>query len=180
MNKISLLIIFMLLLGACHNSKTTKTNKITTIKKEITAVTSFSSVKELLLNADKQKDKTIKITGIVTHTCKHSGRRCFLADKNGNEEIRIEAGGKINGFDRELVGSTITVTGILKSNKLTKEYISQWEEKLKEESSDDEGDVKSCETEMNNIQKMRKWMKDHGKDSYIIYFLQGTEYNIVK
>ena len=160
----------MLLLGACHNNKTTKPN----------TETSFSSVKDLLLNADKQKDKTIKITGIVTHTCKHSGRRCFLSNKNGKEEIRSEAGGKINGFDRELVGSTITVTGILKSNKLTKEYISQWEEKLKKESTKDEGNVESCEAEMNNIQKMRKWMKEHKKDSYTIYFLQGTDYDTVK
>jgi len=133
----------------------------------------------LLFNAEGQLDKTIKLTGVVTHTCKHSGKRCFLADADGDETIRVEAGGKINGFNRELIGSTITVTGVLKERRLTKEYIDQWEESLKEKAVEEDGTAENCTAENNNISKMRKWMKEHGKDYYSIFFMEGIDYDIV-
>lgn len=134
---------------------------------------------QLLEQAETLVDKSIKIKGHVTHTCKHSGKRAFLIGDNEKYTIRIEAGGKISGFDKSLTGHTLIVSGTLKERRLTKEYIDQWEEELKHKAEED-GSAESCATEMNNINDMRTWMKDNNKDHYSIYYMEGNEYEVVK
>jgi len=180
MKKLLFFFAFVFLLGACQYKDNKTTHHASEAKEEQPALTTFSTVNDLLLNADKQQDKTIKLTGVVTHTCKHSGKRCFLSDSGGDETIRVEAGGKITGFNQELTGSTITVTGILKERRLTKEYIDQWEESLKEKAIEEDGSAETCSAENSNINKMRNWMKEHGKNYYSIFFIEGIDYDITK
>ncbi len=180
MKKTLSFIVIMSLLWACQSkNKKQETSTNNDSKAESTIVT-FSTVKELLINADKQVDHQIKLIGIVTHTCKHSGKRCFIADEDGEETIRIEAGGKINGFNQELIGSTIAISGTLKERRLTKEYIDQWEESVKENAIEEDGTAETCAAENSNIKMMRDWMKEHGKDYYSIYYIAGIDYDIVK
>jgi len=136
-------------------------------------------VDNLLANAEQLVDKTIKVTGHVTHTCKHSGKRCFLVGDNEKFTVRVEAGGKITGFNRELVGNTIMVEGILKERRLSKEYIDQMEHETNEKAKED-GTAETCATEMNNINDMRAWMKSNNKDHYAIYFIEGLAYEVVE
>jgi len=137
------------------------------------------SVDNLLAKADQLVEKTIKVKGHVTHTCKHSGKRCFLVGDNEQFTIRIEAGGKITGFNRDLVGNTIEVEGILKERRLSKEYIDQMEHEVNEKKKED-GTAETCATEMNNINDMRAWMKANKKDHYAIYFVEGLNYDVVE
>lgn len=157
---------------AC-NGPAKKTNQTQT--KEIQSV----SVDNLLAKAEKLVDQPIKVKGHVTHTCKHSGKRCFLVGDNEQFTIRVEAGGKITGFNRELVGNTIEVEGILKERRLTKEYIDQMEHEVNEKVKED-GSAESCATEINNINDMRSWMKANNKDHYSIYYIEGSEYEVVE
>lgn len=160
-----------LLLTACN----VKTNKSADESVEADKVIVIDN---LLNEAEGLVDKTIKIKGHVTHTCKHSGKRAFLVGDDEKFTVRVEAGGKITGFDQSLMGNTLIVTGTLKERKLTKEYIDQWEEELKHKAED--GSAEACATEMNNINDMRAWMKEHGKDHYSIYFVEGSEYEVVE
>ena len=149
---------------------------------ETTAVSTntFSGIEELLHQAEQLKDKEVQLTAVVSHTCKHSGKRCFLVDADGEETVRVEAGGNINGFNRELMGKTIQVKGILKERRLTKEYIDQWEEAVQENAVKEDGTAETCSAENNNINKMRDWMKANGKNYYSIYFIAGKDYDIVQ
>ena len=100
----------------------------------------------------------------------------------GNDQktsIRVEARGNIGGFNRELIGSELVIKGILKENKLTKEYIDQAEEELKEKQGK-ESNGETCDAELSNIENMRKWMKENNKDYYSIYFVEGTDYEVVE
>jgi len=160
-----------LLLTACN----VKTNKSAENSTEAEKVIVYDN---LLNEAEGVVDKTVKIKGHVTHTCKHSGKRAFLVGDNEKFTVRVEAGGKIEGFDKSLEGNTLIVTGTLKERRLTKEYIDQWEEELKHKAED--GSAESCKTEMNNINDMRAWMKENGKDHYSIYFVEGSEYEVVE
>ncbi|WP_439185097.1 hypothetical protein [Carboxylicivirga taeanensis] len=137
------------------------------------------SVDNLLAEAEQLVDKTVKVQGHVTHTCKHSGKRCFLVGDNEQFTVRVEAAGKITGFNRELVGSTIEVEGILKERRLSKEYIDQMEHDVNEKVKED-GSAESCATEINNINDMRSWMKANNKDHYSIYFVEGLSYEVVE
>ncbi len=163
-----------LCLMACNGpAKKSQTSETETPKVESV------SVDNLLAQADQLVDKTIKVKGHVTHTCKHSGKRCFLVGDNEQFTIRIEAGGAITGFNRELVGNTIEVEGVLKERRLSKEYIDQMEHEVNEKVKED-GSAESCATEINNINDMRSWMKANNKDHYSTYFIEGLSYEVVE
>lgn len=151
-----------------NKTENTKTEGVKTIK-----------VDELMAEAPNLIDQEIKIVGDVTHTCKHSGKRCFLEGEKESYTVRIEAGGDIGGFNRELVGNTICVDGVLKERRLTKEYIDQWEEKVKAKEQKEDGSAESCQAEMGNIEKMRQWMADNNKEYYSIFYVEGKSYDII-
>ena len=132
----------------------------------------------LLKVADRELDKTVKVNGYVTHTCKHSGKRCFIVGESQTVSMRIEAKGDIGGFNRELVGSKIEVSGTLKERRLTKEYIAEMEKDVELKKKED-GSAESCAAELSNIADMRKWMKDNDKDYYSIYYMDGLNFTVL-
>ncbi|MFV0522181.1 MAG: hypothetical protein ACK5MI_07125 [Mangrovibacterium sp.] len=169
-NFAALLSIFVVLFTAgCGNSNSQKQNTAETRQPAATVI----KVDELLSKAESLVGKEIVLEGTVTHTCKHSGKRCFLQGEKEDFTIRVEAEGKINGFNRELTGTDIRVKGVLQERRISTEAIDKMEAKVKAE---EDGSAESCAAENNNIAKMRKWMTDHHKDYYAVYFLNGTEY----
>lgn len=134
----------------------------------------------LLAVADKLVDKTVTVRGFVTHTCKHSGKRCFIVGDDAKTSFRVEAKGNIGGFNRELIGSELFITGILRERRLTKEYINQYEEELNEQKTKEDGSAETCQAELNNINDMRAWMKANGKDYYSIYYMDGENYDVAE
>lgn len=134
---------------------------------------------DLLLVADDLLDQTVAVKGFVTHTCKHAGKRCFIVGESQKTSFRVEAKGDIGGFNRELVGSELAITGILKERRLTKEYIDQMEEQLNQKVEED-GSAESCQAELNNISEMRNWMAENGKEFYSIYYMDGLNYEVIE
>ena len=39
-------------------------------------------MEDILKDAEKNVDKEVVLKGFITHTCKHSGRRCFVMGKD--------------------------------------------------------------------------------------------------
>lgn len=163
---------------ACGNTE----KKTTAEAADTTAVaaTGAQYVEDLLASAEANVGKEITLRGFITHTCKHSGKRCFVVGKDQKTSIRVEAKGNIGGFNRELIGSEVLIQGTLRENRLTKEYIDQMEEAINEKKIKDDGSAESCEAETANIAAMRQWMKDHHKDFYSIYYVNGTSYEVVE
>lgn len=138
-------------------------------------------IEQLLRIADQNIDQDLTIIGMVNHVCSHSGRRCFLVDSTGEYTIRVEAMGSIESFGKELMGSRIEVTGILKETRLTASEITDWEIELIVKNPQEEENVgENCSAEMANINKMREWMKANNKDYYAIYFFEGMNYELVE
>ncbi len=133
------------------------------------------SVAKLLSSASGLVNQTVVVSGIVDHVCKHSGKRCFIADENDDVSIRVEAKGEIKGFNKELVGSTIVMTGVLRENKLSKAKIEEMESNARQKNEGQD----HCSTELNNVLNMKKWMKDNNKDSYSIYYIEGASYDVI-
>lgn len=139
------------------------------------------TVTQLLTIVDQQIDQELTIIGAVNHVCSHSGRRCFLIDSIGDNTIRVEVGGTIESFSKELVGNTIKVKGIVREDRLTLAEIEEMElEVLEKHPEDAEATGETCSAEMSNILKMREWMKEHGKDYYAIYYVDGLSYELVE
>jgi hypothetical protein len=139
------------------------------------AAASSYDVDSLLTAADSLVGKSVSLRGYVTHTCKHSGKRCFLTGESQTASIRVEAKEGIGGFNRELVGSQIAVRGTLRERRLSQDEVAQLEANANKKLEED-GSAESCQAELSNIAKMRKWMKEHGKDYYAIYYVDGHEY----
>jgi hypothetical protein len=145
------------------------------------AVAAAYELDSLLLVADNLVDKSVSVRGFVTHTCKHSGKRCFIVGKDGKTSFRVEATGEIGGFNRELVGSEIEVKGVVKERRLTAEFINQHEKEVNEQqAAEEDGSAESCAAELANIQQMRAWMKEHDKDYYSIYYMDGESYEVIE
>lgn len=162
--KILILVFATLLFTGCNSKQKTTENK-------------SLDVMQLLADADNNVDKQIIITGTVNHVCSHSGRRCFLIDSTGEYSIRVEAAGEIENFPKEVIGSTLLVTGILKEQRLSADEIKQMEADVIEKHPEDaENNGENCSAEMTNILQMRKWMEEHQKDYYATYYVEGLSY----
>lgn len=166
------------LMTSCGNKKSENTSRTDNTAESEMSVTVYK-LDDLLAVADQMIDKTVKVKGNVTHTCKHSGKRCFIVGENGNVSMRVEAKGNIGGFNRELVGSELEITGVLKERRLTKEYIDQMEKGANEKALEEDGDSETCQEELSNIANMREWMKTHNKDYYSIYYMDGQDYEAI-
>lgn len=133
----------------------------------------------LLKVADKNIDSVVKVKGFVTHTCAHSGKRCFIAGEEGGTTFRVEAKGSITSFDKELIGSEIEIEGIVKEHRLTQEEIDEQEKKTNDKKAKDEAAAESCQAELDNIKEMRDWMVANNKDYYAIYYMDGINYEVI-
>ncbi|MCX6240049.1 MAG: hypothetical protein NTY07_21315 [Bacteroidia bacterium] len=85
--------------GGCPEAKGTKT-----------LVVSVDSVQK---NPEKYFDKTIALQGRVIHTCKETGKKMFLAGKDDQNLIRVNAGDNISRFDESLQGEIVIAKGVL-------------------------------------------------------------------
>ena len=178
MKKYFLLLTVVFALVSCNNSA--KQEKAETITEESAkSEAPVYTFEEVLAQAETLIDKPVKVKGYVTHTCKHSGRRCFLAGEDQKVTMRVEAKGNIGGFNRELIGNQIEVVGVLRENRLAPEKIDAMEKAINEKAIKNDGSAEACDTETANIQKMREWMKENGKDYYSIYYIDGEDYNEV-
>ncbi len=147
--------------------------------KTVEASAATFDVDKLLAVAEQKVDSTVTVVGFVTHTCKHSGKKCFIVDESQKVSFQIMADGEIETFSPELVGSKLAVTGVLKEYRLSEETINESETAYKKLEKE-EGMAETCATELSNISEMRQWMKDRGKDYYVMYYMEGQKYNVVK
>lgn len=67
----------------------------------------------LIDNPEAYLAKEITLEGNVVHVCKHSGKKMFIVGENPDIRLYISAGEEVPKFPMELLGSTVTVTGLL-------------------------------------------------------------------
>jgi len=178
MKHVLTIIVLAIVLASCGNGKRPDQTK-QTAEQSKAATTQAFKLDSLLTVVDQKVDKTVKVRGYVTHTCKHSGKRCFIVGESKNSSIRVEAKGNIGGFNRELIGSQLEVTGIVREQRLSQEYLDKTEKELAEKKTT-EGSAESCEAESKNISQMRAKMKELGKNYYSIYYIDGLSYEVVQ
>ena len=160
---------FILIAASCTNKGQSPESKSSVV---YDADTLFSIAKMHI-------DLPIAISGYVTHTCQHSGKRCFLTGDKQKRSVRVEAKGDIVSFDRELTGSKLIVNGIMRERRLTQTEIKEMEINLNEQIEED-GMTETCAEELANITEMKDWMEDKGKDYYSIYYIDGLSYEKIE
>ncbi|MDR1456009.1 MAG: hypothetical protein LBJ01_10190 [Tannerella sp.] len=180
MKKILFFAAVLFCLAACNGKKAGQSAEL---KAEAAAVGSDAQAYELdslLRVADRFVDKTVTVRGYVTHTCKHSGKRCFIVGEDQKTSFRVEAKGEIGGFNRELTGSELAITGILKERRYSKDYIDQYEKEVNELKAKDDASAETCQAELNSITSMRAWMSANDRDYFSVYYMDGENYEVVE
>jgi len=137
------------------------------------------TIDQVMQAAEQNVGKQVHFKGLVNHVCAHSGKRCILKNTTGDLSIRVEATGNLEGFNKEIAGNDLIVTGTLREKRLDTAYINEWEKDIKSKHDAKEGG-EHCSSEMANIKEMRDWMKENNKDYYAIYFVDGTSYEVVE
>ena len=167
------------LLASCGNSGN---NKVSGNEQENSARSEVVVYKldDLLTEADNLIGKTVTVRGFVTHTCKHSGKRCFIVGDSQKTSFRVEAKGNIGGFNRELIGSELDITGVVRERRLSQEYLEQMGKELVDQKLKENISGETCDAELANVKEMKAWMKENGKDYYAIYYMDGEEFEIVE
>jgi hypothetical protein len=135
------------------------------------------TVTEVLAAAEDYANKEVIFKGLVNHVCSHSGKRCFMID--GQSSIRVEAMGNISSFTKEVSGNQIMVKGVLREKQLDEQYINDWEAKVQKRHNHAEHS-EGCQSDFAEIEMMRDWMKQNNKNYYSIWYVDGTDYELVK
>jgi hypothetical protein len=180
MRKYFLVLLVAVGMMACNNSNKESGKSAETETAVTKSTEAVFPIDELLADAEKYVDQPVKVKGYVTHTCKHAGKRCFLTDESQEVSVRVEAKGKIGGFNRELIGSEIEVEGVLHERRVSPQEIDKMEEDIAAKRISEDGSAESCDAETANVEKMRNWMKEKGRDYYAIYYIDGENFREIE
>ncbi len=99
---------------------------------ENTDAAAVMTVSQLLDSPEQYLGKQITLEGTVTHVCKHGGRRIHITELEPNVKIRIEAPEDMPSFARELEGSDVVVTAILRETRMDAADLDEWEAEVRE------------------------------------------------
>jgi cytochrome c-type biogenesis protein CcmE len=136
-------------------------------------------VDEILENSDNYTDQKVRVEGMVSHVCKHSGKRLHLTSKSTGKMIRVEAADGINQFERELEGSDIIVEGVFHMQVIDEDYLAKWEnEGLEGEGVHLEHSSAEAEAKEEQIMNMRKQLQESGKDRLVSLWIDGNNFQV--
>ncbi len=139
------------------------------------------TVSQLLDAPDDFVDKEVKLAGTITHICIHAGKRMHLTDIDSDVKIKVEAGEAIGSFDRDLEGSDVIVTGLLREERIDEAFLVAWEEELQAELKEEEHDDHEGHVEpqgLEAIKSIRAELKVSGKDYLSRWSLDGQSFEI--
>ena len=181
MRKLLVLLIGMTSFFACQNSGKQE------IKSDEVVVIAVDEMQKL---GAELVGKKVTVTGTVTHVCKQTGERCYLMGSTEDASIRVEAGKSIGSFTQELMGSDLTVNGVVAEFLVDEDYLNKMEALAMagEESNEDHifghGGSGNHDAEtglvdanrLNQIAEMRQQLQDSGNPYLTIYYVNGDTF----
>ena len=161
------------------------------------------TVANLLDNPDEYIDKLVRISGTVTHVCKHGGKKLFIFDEDPDKTLRITVGEKLSEFDVTLEGDEVLFEGTFRQLIMDEAYVDQLEEDMKqveqaegEEHSHAEGEehVEGEELaegevlgehehegdEMENIQNLRDKIAESEEGQIIDFWIEQLGFEVME
>ena len=86
------------------------------------------SVDTVVANPEAFLGDTIVVEGVVSHLCKHGGKKAFLLGSTDQTMIRCEETPEMGGaFPQESIHKPMRVTGTVVESRMTEETVSQME-----------------------------------------------------
>lgn len=135
------------------------------------------SVDSLLNVAEFRVGDTLAVRGVVRHTCRKGGLRCYVSDKDGETKLRINAP-EGQSFSDELIGSEIACRAVLCENRVMAHEVDSALAAL-ESVEPAGGEVDHCESSRNDLSAKKAYMELKGQDYYSEFFADALEYEVV-
>lgn len=151
------------------------------------------TVDALLSDAASLVDSTVTFEGVCSHTCKHGATKMFVLGTDDTKSIRVEAA-ELGSFSTECIHRPVTVTGIVREQRIDEDYLVQWEEQIKAQTAEQHGDNEAgCEHEKaaqgvkantmaDQIAEYRQRIAERdsteGKPYLSFYFVEAKSYTI--
>jgi hypothetical protein len=180
-NLTGLIVLTFLFLSSCNfNAKEEAANANDTV---LLTVLTFDT------SAHSYVDKPVWIEGTVSHTCKHGGKRMFLADGNDSVLVEVTTGPDIVKFEDALIGSRVKVFGNLRELRIDDKYLNEWEAELKKPAENTETGVhtgqkghedQSADDKFAQINAYRQQLKDKNTDHLSFYSIEAVSFSEVK
>jgi len=152
--------------------KTASENETTTensTEKPLIALADFDS------KAGKWVNKEVQVKGIVDHVCKHGGKKLLLVNDLGDVHVESE-----ERFDDAMIGSEITLTGVVTEFRVDESYCLQEEENHQQNHKDGTDSDDMYAKKMEQVQFFRDSMKATGKDHISYYSLDYVAHQVDK
>ena len=166
-------LIFISLIFGCNQksdkSKVTRDNESDVIESAIL-------IDDLVKDPEAYVGKVVEVEGLVTHVCKHSGKRLHLTSTTTNEMIRVEATGDIIRFERELEGSDVRIKGLVQKQVIDEDYLAKWDNEISNKSGSHEHGQDDPDSEL--LTSMRMRLKNSGQDQLVTYWVDGTSFEV--
>jgi len=171
--RIALIFILAVVLSGCSNQETQ--DEASSVKK--------MDVEQLMDAPSSHLDQTITVEGVVTHVCKHGGKRLHLSKSGSDQMVRVRTTKNMAPFDRELEGSTVQISGTFVEERLDQAYLDKLRKGEEEgdhhhEASGDEGaDAQAAEQGQVSeafIQEMQQKI-DQSEKGYIVEYWLNAE-----
>lgn len=166
------------------------------------------TVDTILANPEAFVGQTVTIEGVVSHLCKHGGRKAFLLGSDENTMIRCDATAEMgNVFPQETIHQPLRVTGVVMESRLDEQTIRQLEQDRQgqverlaeqqgaEEAANYQNAPTGCETERKaagqaEVETFAAQMADYrrriaerdsleGKPYLSTYYIQANAYEIL-
>jgi hypothetical protein len=135
------------------------------------------TLKELLENPEPFTDKKIAVIGTVTHVCKHGGKRLHLTNTETNERLVVELGENMSAFARELEGSEIVVTGLLRETRIDEKYLDEWEQEILAEHEMQKSHGEECDPQdLDGVKAKREELAASGKTHLSRWHFESLSY----
>lgn len=124
MKQILMAVLIVTAATSCTSKQEEKSNSDNAQKEQ---KTELLKVADVMNHPADYTDQEIIVEGMVTHVCRHGGKKLHLSDAGSDLKLRIKAGENMNAFERELEGSSVQVSGKFIEERIDQAYI----EKLK-------------------------------------------------
>jgi hypothetical protein len=180
--------ILAVIIVACNNTQTNSGgNEYANADTVMTPIN--ITVADFIGKASEFAGKEVIITGTVSHTCKHGGKRMFIYSDNPDESVEVKAGESISAFDATLEGSEVKVTGLLAELIVDEAYLNEWENEVKLESGNNheihDGEHAGENADSAKLEKYakindyRKQIAESGKSHLSFYSIECKSYEVL-
>lgn len=170
MKKVLLLVSFLAVMFSCADASKKKDKEVT--NEVETALIALADFEE---KAGEFIGKEVQVEGIVDHVCKHGGKKILLVNDDADVHVDSET-----RFDDALVGSEITVTGIVTEFRVDEAYLLKKEEDHIQNHKEGTDSEDVYNEKMEHLQAYRDLMKEENADHLSYYSMDYVSHEVIK